>query len=200
MLAQPAPPARRPTVHARCTGSHAAMSDRDTTCLPPKVKAVSPRRPDSLLAWAVHPLTAKACLRTQSTSMPLLHACTPACNSAIREAGKTLGQSQSIEDPQKYEWLAQLQNRNTTMAARLPRLPLAMTRIPSSTTHSPTAHPLLAHCLTNRTRRTQQPTSVTKSARPTAPSQRPGRSSLTKSDQTRLKYTTHRHHGRRILQ
>lgn len=42
--------------------------------LPQKSKLF--RHPDSLLAWAVHPLDGKACLRTQST-LPAT-ACTPA--------------------------------------------------------------------------------------------------------------------------
>lgn len=159
-----------PTVHARCIGSHAAMSDRDTTCPPQRPKPF--RHPDSLLAWAVHPLTVKACLCTQSTSLPPLHTCMQLCHS---RGWKTLGQSQSIEDPQKYEWLAQLQNRNTNhhgcTATTAASCYDTNSVIDHALSHCPPA--LVAHCFTNRTRRTQQPTTVTKSARPTAPSQRP---------------------------
>lgn len=89
LLAQPAPPGRGPPVHARCTGSHAAMSDRDTTCPPvllssrncPKSQSCI-ATPIRSLAWAVqvHPLDGKACLRTQSAS-PATAAHLYACNS-----------------------------------------------------------------------------------------------------------------------
>lgn len=131
------------------------MSDRDTTCPPPKVKAVSPPRfaPglggassgwQSLPAYAIDP----PCHR--------LHTCI-ACNSAIREAGKTLGRSQSIEDPQEYEWLAQLQNRNTNHHGCTATTAASCYDTDSVIDHALSHCPpvLFAHCFTNRTRRTQ---------------------------------------------
>lgn len=73
MLAQPGPPVRGPL------STHAALAAMQPCrivirpALPQKSKLF--RHPDSLLAWAVHPLNGKACLRTQSTSLPPLHAC-----------------------------------------------------------------------------------------------------------------------------
>lgn len=157
LLCWPSRP-RQPVAHCPRTLHWQAMQPCRIVirpALPQKSKLF--RHPDSLLAWHLGGASSGWQSLPAYAIDPPCHRCTPACNYAIREAGKTLGRSQSIEDPQKYEWLAQLQNRNTnhhgctaTTAASDYDTDAV---IDHALSHCPPV--LFAHCSINRTRRAQ---------------------------------------------